>query len=60
MTYRISGKVEDGAAHPSKIQIVNGNKIGDKVTDYKSLKDVPEEHRAAMRQLLGSVGGGGR
>lgn len=57
-TYRVSGKVENGAASPSKIQIVSGNRAGDKVADYKKLADVPEEHRAAVRQLLGNVGGG--
>ncbi|HET6574574.1 MAG TPA: M56 family metallopeptidase [Fimbriiglobus sp.] len=47
--YQLRGTVENGKAAPSQI------KVGEK--SYKSLKDVPEEHRDAVKQLLGSVGG---
>jgi hypothetical protein len=47
--YVVSGEVRDGRPAPDKIS-VNGK-------DYDSPKDVPEEHRPALRQLLGSVGG---
>jgi hypothetical protein len=47
--YRLSGTVEGGKPTPSRIR------VGEE--SYKSLEDVPEEHRAAVKQLLGSVGG---
>ena len=47
--YRLTGTVEEGKASPSSIR------VGEK--SYKSVDDVPEEHRAAVKQLLGSVGG---
>ncbi len=53
--YRLSGTIEDGKAVPSKIDISGDGK---KRQSYKSVDDVPEEHRAAVKQLLGSVGGG--
>ncbi len=52
--YHLAGKIEDGKAAPS--QIVVGS--GDKKESYKSLQDVPEEHRAVVKELLGSVRGG--
>ena len=52
--YRLTGSVEGGKATPSRIEVsVEGQK-----DVYKSLEDVPKEHRAAVQQLLGSVGGG--
>jgi beta-lactamase regulating signal transducer with metallopeptidase domain len=54
--YRLTGTIEDGKAVPSKIEVTEaGQKKG---ASYKSVNDVPEEHRAAVKQLLGSVGGG--
>jgi hypothetical protein len=47
--YRLTGAVEGGKPTPSRIR------IGEE--SYKSLKDVPEEHQDAVKQLLGSVGG---
>ena len=52
--YRLTGTVEGGKAVPSSIAVTAGRKTG----KYKSVDDVPEEHRAAVRQLLSSVGGG--
>jgi hypothetical protein len=49
--YRLTGTVEGGKPTPSRIR------VGEK--SYKSLEDVPEEHRDAVKQLLGSVGVGG-
>jgi hypothetical protein len=47
--YRLTGTVEGGKPTPSRIR------VGEE--SYKSLEDVPEEHRDAVKQLLGSVGG---
>jgi serine protease Do len=50
--YRLTGTLEDGKPAASQIR------IGEK--SYKSVDEVPEEHRDTVRQLLGSVGGARR
>lgn len=53
--YTIQGKVDGGKAVPSSISIRGEDK---KTQEYTSLEKVPAEHRAAVAQLLNSVGGG--
>ena len=52
--YQVTGTVGEGRTSASGIVISDGKRK----SEYKTLNDVPEEHRAAVRQLLGSVGGG--
>jgi hypothetical protein len=55
--YKLAGQAEEsGAPELSKITITDN---GDS-HDYKSLSAVPAEYRAAVKQLLASVGGGNR
>ncbi|OWK38199.1 S1C family serine protease [Fimbriiglobus ruber] len=53
--YVVAGKVEAGRPTANKIEITEGKQ--NPVT-YKTTGEVPEAHRAAVTQLLGSVGGG--
>jgi beta-lactamase regulating signal transducer with metallopeptidase domain len=53
LRYRLSGTVAGGKASPDSITITEGKKK----SEYRSVDDVPEKHRDAVRQLLGSVGG---
>jgi beta-lactamase regulating signal transducer with metallopeptidase domain len=55
--YAIEGTLANGKPVPSSISIRSGS---DKKQEYKSLDKVPAEHQAAVKQLLGSVGGGTR
>jgi beta-lactamase regulating signal transducer with metallopeptidase domain len=53
--YRLTGTIEGGKPVPSRIEVTGDGK---KKASYKSFEDVPEEHRDAVKQLLGSVGRG--
>ncbi|MBX9583498.1 MAG: PDZ domain-containing protein, partial [Gemmataceae bacterium] len=55
--YRVKGSVEGGKAVPSEVRITAGD---EKAAKYKSLEEVPAEHRAAVKQLLAGISGGGR
>jgi hypothetical protein len=55
--YKLIGQAEEtGAPELSKITITEGGESN----DYKSLSAVPAEYRAAVKQLLASIGAGGR
>jgi membrane-associated protease RseP (regulator of RpoE activity) len=51
--YKLSGTVADGKVSSSGITITEGKKK----SEYKTVNEVPEQHRAAVQQLLGSVAG---
>lgn len=53
--YSLAGEVDGGKTTVSKIVITEGKKK----TTYKTLADVPENHREAVKQLLASVNRGG-
>lgn len=55
LSYSLAGEVDGGKTTVTKIVITEGKKK----TEYKSLADVPETHRDAVKQLLGSVNRGG-
>lgn len=55
--YRVKGAVEGGKAVPSEVRITAGE---EKPAKYKTLEAVPEEHRAAVKQLLAGIGGGAK
>jgi beta-lactamase regulating signal transducer with metallopeptidase domain len=54
LSITIQGKVDDGKAVPSSIQIDDGN--GAK--NYESVDKVPETHRESVKKMLPSVTGG--
>ena len=52
--YSLAGGVDEGKTTVTKIVITEGKKK----TEYKSIADVPETHREAVKLLLGSVNRG--
>ena len=51
LKYAIEGKRDGGKSAPTSIAIATGKAKN----VYKSLSEVPEEHRPAVQQLLGSI-----